>query len=98
MQIENKQAEQLSHNLSIKERKCVTLDGVREVVRFDEHEVLLETACGTLSIDGEGLHLSEWNTERGLATLEGRIDAITYFDKKQEDGKTHNGIWGKLIK
>ena len=70
-----------------------------EVVRFDETEAILETTCGTLSIDGEGLHLSEWNAERGSATLEGRVDAVTYFDKKQEGSKTaHNGLFGKLLK
>lgn len=92
MNTENKQ-----HALVIKNRNGAQLEGITEVIRFDESEVLLETVCGTLSIDGEGLSLSEWNAERGLATLAGRIDAVTYFDKKQEDSKTH-GLFGKLLK
>lgn len=98
MNTENKRPENKSHNLIIKKREVAELEGVLEVIRFDENEVLLETVSGTLSIDGEGLHLSEWNTERGLASLEGRIDAITYFDKKQEDSKAHNKLFGKLLK
>ena len=98
MNIENKQMESKSHALSIKNRQGAQLEGVLEVIRFDENEVLLETVCGTLSIDGDGLSLSEWNAERGLAALEGRIDAITYFDKKQEDSKAHTGLFGKLLK
>jgi len=97
MNIENKPAESKIHNLTIKKRLAAQLEGVLEVIRFDESEVLLETTCGTLSIDGEGLHLSEWNAEKGLATLEGRIDAITYFDKKQEETKAI-GLFGKLLK
>ena len=98
MSIENRQPENKSHSLSIKNRQGAQLEGVLEVIRFDEREVLLETVCGTLSIDGEGLSLSEWNAERGWAALDGRIDAVTYFDKKQEDSKTHNGLFGKLLK
>ena len=93
MNTENKQ-----HALVIKNRNGAQLEGITEVIRFDESEVLLETVCGTLSIDGEGLSLSEWNAERGLASLDGRIDAVTYFDKKQDNSKSQNGLFRKLLK
>lgn len=98
MNTENKPTESKLHNLTVKNRQGAQLEGVLEVIRFDESEVLLETVCGTLSIDGEGLHLSEWNAERGSASLEGRVDAVTYFDKKQDDSKTHGKLFGKLLK
>ena len=97
MNMENKPTESKMHSLTIKNRLEAQLEGVIEVIRFDEGEALFETTCGTLSIDGEGLHLSEWNTEKGLASLAGRVDAVTYFDKKQEDSKSH-GLFGKLLK
>ena len=97
MSTENKQLEGKTHALTVKNRNGAQIEGVTDVIRFDETEVLLETVCGTLSIDGEALSLSEWNAERGFATLAGRIDAVTYFDKKQEDSKTH-GLFGKLLK
>lgn len=98
MNTEYKQTENKLHSLTIQNRQGAQLDGVLNVIRFDESEILLETVCGTLSVDGEGLRLSEWNTERGLATLEGRIDAITYFDKKQDETKSHSGLFSKLLK
>lgn len=98
MSTENKQTENKSHNLLINHRQGAELQGVVEVIRFDDREVLLETTCGTLSIDGEGLTLSEWNAELGLAALEGRVDAVTYFDKKHEESKVHTGLLGKLLK
>lgn len=98
MNMENKPAENKLHSLNVKNRQGAQLEGIIEVIRFDENEVLLETVCGTLSIDGEGLHLCEWNAERGSASLEGRVDAVTYFDKKQDDSKTHNGLFGKFLK
>ena len=98
MNTENKQTENKLHCLTVRNRQGAQIEGVLEVIRFDENEVLLETVCGTLSINRENLHLSEWNTERGLAALEGRVDAVTYFDKKQDDSKTHGGLFGKLLK
>lgn len=98
MNAEYKQTENKLHSLTIQNRQGAQLDGVLNVIRFDESEILLETVCGTLSVDGEGLRLGEWNTERGLATLEGRIDAITYFDKKQDETKSHSGLFSKLLK
>ena len=97
MSAEYKQTESKLHSITIQNRQGAQLEGVLGVTRFDENEVLLETVCGTLSIDGEGLHLSEWNAERGLASFEGRIDAITYFDKKKDDEKIHSGLFGKLL-
>ena len=97
MSVEYKQTENKLHSITIKNRQGAQLEGILSVTRFDENEVLLETVCGTLSIDGEGLHLSEWNADQGSATLEGRIDAITYFDKKQNDAKMHQGLFGKLL-
>ena len=58
MNTENKQAENKLHSLTIKNREGAQIEGVLEVIRFDENEVLLETVCGTLSIDGKELHLS----------------------------------------
>ena len=97
MSNEYKQFEIKAHSLSIQNREGAHLEGILEVIRFDENEVLLETVCGTLSIDGDGLHLSEWNAERGSAVLEGRIDAVTYFNKKQDDAKPNTGLFGKPL-
>ena len=79
-------------------RKQTTGKQIAQSIYQKSSERTIETVCGTLSIDGEGLSLSEWNAERGWAALDGRIDAVTYFDKKQEDSKTHNGLFGKLLK
>jgi sporulation protein YabP len=98
MNMENKQSENKQHTISINNRQSAQLIGVVEVIRFDDNEVLLETVFGTLSIDGEGLSLNDWNAERGSASLVGHIDAITYFDKKQEDAKAHGGFLGKFLK
>ena len=49
---------QLPHELIMKDRKRISVTGVTEVVSFDELSVVLKTACGELTVDGEGLHIS----------------------------------------
>lgn len=93
MSIENKQ-----HSISILQRQQTHLEGILEVVRFDTQEVILETVCGTLSVDGSELHLTEWNTANGTATLSGQVDAITYFDKGPSEGASKSGLLSKLFK
>ena len=80
MNLENKPTQNKLHSLTLQNRTGAQLEGVFEVIRFDENEAIFDTVCGTLSIDGEGLHLSEWNTERGSATLEGAsvVSAVWY--------------------
>ena len=47
------------HSLSLKGRARLTLDGVTEVVSFDEGAVILRTALGLLTVEGEGLHVTK---------------------------------------
>ena len=99
MNTENKQpTNSKQHSVSIMQRQRAHLEGILEVVSFDAQEVILETVCGTLSIDGSDLHLTEWNTENGTATLSGQVDAITYFDKKPNEAAPKSKLLGKLFK
>lgn len=99
MNTENKPTtDNKQHSISIMQRQKAHLTGILEVISFDAQEVILETVCGTLSIDGGELRLTEWNTENGTATLLGQVDAITYFDKKTSDGAHKSGLLGKLFK
>ena len=84
---------QMTHEISMKSRKRMSISGVREVIRFDENAVDLSTVCGELSIEGEGLHIGVLDTERGVVTLEGTsIDGMWYL---REDAAKHKGLFGK---
>ena len=45
------------HSLMLERQKGGTITGIREVISFDEKEILLHTEEGKLSIKGEGLHV-----------------------------------------
>ena len=68
----------LPHNLTLSERKKLTMTGALEVVSFEESFVVLKTALGTLTVLGENLQLKQLNPEGGNVAVEGEISALQY--------------------
>ncbi|MBR4989909.1 MAG: sporulation protein YabP [Oscillospiraceae bacterium] len=73
---------QLPHELSLKERRELTMTGVTEVVSFEEHAVVLRTAQGTLIIQGRDLQLKTLSLEGGQVAVEGSISALIYEEPR----------------
>lgn len=69
-----------THGFSSEERANLRLCGVRDVQSFDDREVVLETSCGAMTVEGEGLHIGVLNVEQGRVEINGRIDGLFYFD------------------
>lgn len=68
----------LPHGLSLTERKKLTMTGALEVVSFDDSYVVLKTALGILTVQGEGLQLKQLSPEGGNVAVEGQISALSY--------------------
>jgi sporulation protein YabP len=66
------------HRLTIENRGSGTMTGIREVVSFDENQVVLDTDMGLLTLKGKGLHVSRLNLEKGEVDLDGNIDNLAY--------------------
>ena len=62
--------------LVIENRKKAVLTGVKEVDRFDETAVVLETWGGRLTLTGSGLHVSALQLEEGKLLVDGDIDGV----------------------
>ena len=71
----------ISHKLTLDNRKEVLLTGVKDVVSFDEKEILLQTSEGRLQIRGSQLHVKGLNLEKGEAALAGHVDSLVYLSK-----------------
>jgi len=69
-----------SHRLNLIDRESMTVTGVRDVMSFDESEVLLETGLGMLTIRGSDLHVNRLTLEKGEVDVAGKIDSLTYAD------------------
>ena len=73
---------QLPHELSLKERRELTMTGVTEVVSFEDHAVVLRTALGTLIVQGRDLQLKTLSLEGGQVAVEGSISALIYEEPR----------------
>lgn len=79
-----------NHHIIIQNRKIIQLTGIKDVISFDEKEVILETIQGVLTIKGNELHVSRLTVEKGEADLEGMIDSFFYqaFDTYRKPGES----------
>lgn len=70
--------EPMDHRLTLYQRKKLTLTGVTEVLSFEEDSVVLHTAMGTLTVQGENLKLKNLSQEGGQMEVDGTISVLSY--------------------
>lgn len=66
------------HKCVLQNRMLANLTGVRDVVSFDENQVVLDTDMGLLTLKGKALRVSRLTVEKGEVDLEGTIDSMAY--------------------
>ncbi len=90
-----KTTDKVPHELRLSDRRALGMNGIVEVVSFDDCSVVLKTVCGELVIEGQELHISVLDTARGAVSVDGNICAMIYYDQKSSDRR---GRFGKLLK
>ncbi len=83
--------------LFLKDRSQLEIRGVTEVDRFDEESVVLSTVCGTLTVEGNDLHVQVLNLDQGIVALSGKVDTLYYFDAGSSEKSEKSGFFGKLF-
>lgn len=71
------------HTVLLKNRESLSLEGVLEVISFDEEAVILGTEGGQLTVEGEGLHIKKLLLETKEALIEGKILSLSYTDRHE---------------
>ena len=84
------------HRILLEERSRLTITGVTDVLSFDEESVTAETDLGTLTVRGEGLHISRLDLNEGLLRIEGSIDAADYGRGERQPGGGF--LFGRIFK
>ena len=74
-----------SHKLTLQNRGSVMLTGVKDVVAFDENQVVLDTELGLLTL------------EKGEADLEGQIDSLAYSSNESLH-KSGESLFNRLFR
>ena len=75
----------MRHRLELEGRERLVVSGVEEVERFDEEEIVMATADGTLVVGGTNLHIGKLNLEGGELHVDGRIHTLLYEDSVPAD-------------
>ena len=70
-----------SHSIHIDDRRLMSVSGVKDVDSFNEQMVVLSTSAGTLTLLGDGLHVSDLNLENGRLLVDGEIAALEYDER-----------------
>lgn len=84
--------EHLPHKLQLVERQQLTMNGVTEVVSFDDATVVLQTSLGTLVVQGQELQLKNLSLEGGQVSVSGTVSALIYEEPRQGGG------WRRLFR
>lgn len=73
-------------NIIIENRARIHISGVNEVLSFDDETVCLTSTLGKITVKGEDLRISSFNTETGDLTVEGKIHAAVYMGDAKNGG------------
>ena len=63
-------------SLALKDRAELTMDGIGDVISFDETEIYLQTGSGKLLIEGAGLHITTLDVASGKMKYEDLLEWI----------------------
>ena len=74
------------HSVKLENRSTLVITGVRDVDGFDEHTVVLVTDYGTMTVQGNALHVSKLNIDDGQLNVSGEITSIQYSNAVQSKG------------
>lgn len=93
--VENK-LEDARGNITLENRKRLTLTGVEEVISFDDEKILLNTNLGSLTIKGAELKMNKLDVQNGDVIIVGTVASMIYSGKALRKDKEN--IITKLFK
>ncbi|MEA1960381.1 MAG: sporulation protein YabP [Bacillota bacterium] len=86
------------HLVSMSNREKMELTGVKNVLTFDEEEIMLETNMGFLSIQGEDLHITRLSLDDGQVAVEGSVNLVGYKPQGADIKAKGKNILNRLFK
>lgn len=81
------------HNLSMEDRKKLSVSGVEEVESFDDTEIVMVTAGGSLIVRGSDLNISKLSLDSGEVSIQGLISDLSY-----QEVAPSGSLWARLFR
>lgn len=92
---EIKSTQTKKHAITLDSRKRMSIEGVTDVISFDEWQVSLVTSCGEMMVEGKNLHISVLELEGGRVVLDGEVDGVFYPDGNEPQKR--RGVLGRIF-
>lgn len=85
------------HKMIFQNRQAGNLTGIRDVVSFNENQVVLDTDMGLLTIKGKELHINRLTLEKGEVDMDGTVDSLVY-SSNESFRKSGESLFNRLFK
>ena len=82
-------------SVSLKGRRELVLEGITEMIDFDEETLHAKSVDGEIFVDGRGIKIGILDTDQGIVTLTGEINSVYYSDDTQTEKK---GFFKRLMR
>ncbi len=90
------------HHVVLRAREEATIGGVLHVSSFDDHEIVLDTELGTLTLVGHDLQIKQLDLSQGTFWVQGLIDSLVYAAGRKGERSDHRaargGVLGRLFR
>jgi len=73
--------------MTLENRKKISLNGVLEVVSFNDEQIVLKTNLGGLTVKGSELKMNKLDVQNGDIIIIGSIDAFYYNNEQPKRPK-----------
>ena len=74
------------------------MNGVEDVISFDDASIAMKTTLGTLSVDGNDLHILKLNLDGGEIAIEGTINGLYYMSEAAGFSQKSEGRFKRLFR
>lgn len=89
--------EKTRHKITLTNREVLDINGVINVEKFTDEDIMLETDQGMLNIKGGRMYMKQLNLDAGVVVIEGEFKALTYHEGTAP-GQKGKGLLGRLLK
>ncbi len=91
---DDKRTVQMPHNLTLNDRRKLSLTGVEEVIGCDEEVLTVKTVMGEMIVSGSMLHIGSFNRSTGELKIDGQIKELIYADAQPKQ----RGFFSRIFK
>ncbi|AEE90385.1 Sporulation protein YabP [Tepidanaerobacter acetatoxydans Re1] len=89
--------ENTRHKIVLTNRESLDVDGVINVEKFTDEDIMLETDQGMLNIKGEKMYMKQLNLDAGVIAIEGLVKSMTYHEGSTS-GQKEKSLLSRLLK